>query len=69
MFKQSKEQEKKGSEKREVLLVSFLNVAHFVFAIIRVPRYIGMMTVRGVAAAFPNPGNSTTKIPKANGSR
>lgn len=34
MFKRSKEQEKKGSEKREVLLVSFWNVARFVFAII-----------------------------------
>ncbi len=35
MFKQSKEPEKKGSEKREDLLVSFLKDAHFVFAIIR----------------------------------
>ena len=34
MFKRSKAQEKKGSEKREVLLVSFLKVARFVFAII-----------------------------------
>lgn len=34
MFKRSKEQEKKGSEKREDLLVSFLKDAHFVFAII-----------------------------------
>lgn len=34
MFKQSKEPEKKGSEKREDLLVSFLKDAHFVFAII-----------------------------------
>ena len=34
MFKRSKEQEKKGSEKREVLHVSFLKVARFVFAII-----------------------------------
>lgn len=34
MFKQSKEPEKKGSEKREDLLVSFLIRAHFVFAII-----------------------------------
>lgn len=36
MFKQSKEPEKKGSEKREYLLVSFLIRAHFVFAIIKV---------------------------------
>lgn len=36
MFKQSKEPEKKGSEKREDLLVSFLKDAHFVFAIIHV---------------------------------
>ncbi len=36
MFKRSKAQEKKGSEKREVLLVSFLKVARFVFAIILV---------------------------------
>ncbi len=35
MFKQSKEPEKKGSEKREDLLVSFLKDAHFVFAIIQ----------------------------------
>lgn len=35
MFKRSKEPEKKGSEKREDLLVSFLKDAHFVFAIIR----------------------------------
>ena len=35
MFKRSKEQEKKGSEKREDLLVSFLKDAHFVFAIIK----------------------------------
>ena len=35
MFKQSKEPEKKGSEKREDLLVSFLKDAHFVFAIIK----------------------------------
>ena len=35
MFKQSKEPEKKGSEKREYLLVSFLRDAHFVFAIIQ----------------------------------
>lgn len=34
MFKRSKEPEKKGSEKREYLLVSFLKDAHFVFAII-----------------------------------
>ena len=34
MFKRSKEPEKKGSEKREDLLVSFLKDAHFVFAII-----------------------------------
>jgi len=34
VFKRSKEQEKKGSEKREDLLVSFLKVARFVFAII-----------------------------------
>ena len=34
MFKRSKEPEKKGSEKREDLLVSFLIRAHFVFAII-----------------------------------
>ncbi len=34
MFKRSNEQEKKGGEKREVLLVSFSNRAHFVFAII-----------------------------------
>lgn len=34
MFKRSKDQEKKGSEKREVLLVSFWKVARFVFAII-----------------------------------
>jgi len=34
VFKRSKEQEKKGSEKREDLLVSFLKDAHFVFAII-----------------------------------
>ncbi len=36
MFKRSKEPEKKGSEKREDLLVSFLKDAHFVFAIILV---------------------------------
>ena len=36
MFKRSKEPEKKGSEKREDLLVSFLKDAHFVFAIINV---------------------------------
>jgi len=35
VFKRSKEQEKKGSEKREDLLVSFLKDAHFVFAIIK----------------------------------
>ncbi len=34
MFKRTKEPEKKGSEKREDLLVSFLKDAHFVFAII-----------------------------------
>lgn len=34
MFKRPKAQEKKGSEKREVLLVSFWKVARFVFAII-----------------------------------
>ena len=34
MFKRSKEPEKKGSEKKEDLLVSFLKDAHFVFAII-----------------------------------
>lgn len=31
MFKRSKEQEKKGSEKREVLLVSFLESCTFRF--------------------------------------
>lgn len=36
MFKRSKEPEKKGSEKREDLLVSFLKDAHFVFAIIHI---------------------------------
>lgn len=40
MFKRSKEPEKKGSEKREDLLVSFLKDAHFVFAIIVSPRRI-----------------------------
>lgn len=34
MLKRSKDQEKKGSEKREVLLVSFWKIARFVFAII-----------------------------------
>lgn len=34
MFKRPKEPEKKGSEKREDLLVSFLKVVRFVFAII-----------------------------------
>ena len=38
MFKRSKDQEKKGSEKREVLLVSFWKVARFVFAIIQAIR-------------------------------
>lgn len=38
MFKRSKEPEKKGSEKREDLLVSFLKDAHFVFAIIHYTR-------------------------------
>lgn len=40
MFKQSKEPEKKGSEKREYLLVSFLKDAHFVFAIILVRQIV-----------------------------
>ena len=40
MFKRSKAQEKKGSEKREVLLVSFLKVVRFVFAIINAGIYI-----------------------------
>lgn len=39
MFKRSKEPEKKGSEKREDLLVSFLKDAHFVFAIIGAFRF------------------------------
>lgn len=34
MFKRPKEPEKNGSEKREDLLVSFLKVVRFVFAII-----------------------------------
>lgn len=34
MFKRPKEPEKNGSEKREDLLVSFLTVVRFVFAII-----------------------------------
>ena len=40
MFKRSKEPEKKGSEKREDLLVSFLKDAHFVFAIIEGRKFI-----------------------------
>lgn len=36
MFKRPKEPEKNGSEKREDLLVSFLKVVRFVFAIIYV---------------------------------
>ncbi len=39
MFERSKVQEKKGSEKREDLLISFLKVAHFVFAIIYCQRF------------------------------
>ncbi len=40
MFKRTKEPEKKGSEKREDLLVSFLKDAHFVFAIINCCNFI-----------------------------
>lgn len=51
MFKRSKEPEKKGSEKREDLLVSFLKDAHFVFAIIQafqilLWQYVGMNKIR-----------------------
>lgn len=42
MFKRSKEPEKKGSEKREDLLVSFLKDAHFVFAIIRLAHFLSV---------------------------
>lgn len=51
MFKRSKEPEKKGSEKREDLLVSFWKVARFVFAIIqfckfnRYQKCFGLLTI------------------------
>lgn len=48
MFKRSKEQEKKGSEKREDLLVSFLKDAHFVFAIICVIAVFCIIKIRVV---------------------
>lgn len=51
MFKRSKEQEKKGSEKREDLLVSFLKDAHFVFAIIverGMSRFFSLLKVFGL---------------------
>lgn len=49
MFKQSKEPEKKGSEKREDLLVSFLKDAHFVFAIIKGRNVFVMLVYKAFA--------------------